>query len=83
MSSLMIHVSFVIQMLHLNLLQFKYLITINFLLCLHTINIMDMPMCSVAYVHEVTWLVTLLTFGIDYEYKTNCSSNIFPRCLIN
>ena len=49
----MIHVSFVIKTLHLNLLQFKYIITINFLLCLYITNIIDTPMCSVAYVQKV------------------------------
>ena len=39
-------------LLHLNLLQFKYLITINFLLCSCITNIIDMPMCSVAYVQK-------------------------------
>ena len=48
----MMHVSFIIKISHLNLLQFKYLITINSLLCLYTINIMDMQMCSVAYVQK-------------------------------
>ena len=37
---------------HLSLLQFKYLITIDFLLCLHITNIIDMPMGSVAYVQK-------------------------------
>ena len=37
---------------HLNLLHFKYLIIINFLLCPHVTNIIDMPMCSVAYVQN-------------------------------
>ena len=37
---------------HLYLLQFKYFTTINFLLCLHITNIIDMPMCSVAYVQK-------------------------------
>ena len=36
--------------LHLHLLQFKYLVTINFLLCWYITNIIHMPMCSVAYV---------------------------------
>ena len=40
------------KILHLNLLQFKYLITNKFLLCLHVTNIIDMPMCSVAYVQK-------------------------------
>ena len=48
----MIHVSFVIKTLHLNLLPFKYLITINFLLCLHITNNIDAPMCSVAYMQK-------------------------------
>ena len=48
----MTHVSFVIKTSHLNLLKFKYLITINFLLCLHITNIGDMPLCSVAYVKK-------------------------------
>ena len=32
---------------------------------------------------KVMQSVTSLTFGINYEYKTNCSSIIFTRCLIN
>ena len=48
----MIHVSFGIKTLHLNWLQFKYLVTINFLLCSYITNIIDMPMCSVAYVQK-------------------------------
>ena len=45
-------VSFVINTLHLNLLKFKYLIIINFLLCLQVTNIIDMAMYSVAYVQK-------------------------------
>ena len=36
----------------LNLLQFKYLTPITFLLCLHITNIIDTSMCSVAYVQK-------------------------------
>ena len=35
-----------------NLPQFKYLIIINFLLCLHITSILDMLMYSVAYVQK-------------------------------
>ena len=55
----------------------------QFLLCLHVTNMLDMPMSSAAYVQKVMWSATLLTFGINCEYKTNCSSNVFTRCLIN
>ena len=49
----MINVSYVIKTVHLNLLKFRYLIIIiNFLLCSHVTNIIDMPMCSVAYVQK-------------------------------
>ena len=48
----MIHVSFVIKTSHLNLSQLEHLITINFLLCSYITNIIDMSMCSVAYVQK-------------------------------
>ena len=65
----MIHVSFVIKTSHLNLLQFKYLITINFLLCSYITNIIDTPMCSIAYVQKGYVVSALLTYCINYEYR--------------
>ena len=47
----MIHVFFVIKTSHLTLPQFTYLI-INFLLCSHITNIIDLPVCNVAYVQK-------------------------------
>ena len=56
--------SFVIKKtLHLNLVQFKYLITIKFLLYSYITNIIDMPMSNVAYVQRsymVSDLVNIL-----------------------
>ena len=42
-----------------------------------------MPLCSVAYVQKGYMVNELVEFGTNYKDKTNYSSNIFIRCLID
>ena len=53
------------------------------MLFLHITNITDTPLCNIAYVQKGYQSANLLTFGLNYEDKTNYSSNIFIRHLIN